>query len=348
MMKEALMMINNLQKNILVLGSGNFGTCLAQHLALKENKVALWSRNSDVCNAINKFHKNPKYLRELNLSGNIFAYNNFKQIDFSELEAIILAIPTQSLREVLTKIKPHHQEHNLLICAAKGIEVNTAKLPSDIISDVFSKDVAHEMAVLSGPSFAVEIAQNQPTGVTAASKNYKNALKTQQLFHAPLFRVYTHHDPIGLEIAGAMKNVIAISAGACQGLGFQNNSLATLITRGLAEMTRIGVALGANPITFNGLGGVGDLFLTCTSEKSRNFRVGKLLGQGLQLDDILEKLGSVAEGVSTSRSAYLLGTKLSIPIPITTAVYQVLHESKKIEQAVEELMTRDAKREYDF
>jgi glycerol-3-phosphate dehydrogenase (NAD(P)+) len=208
-------------------------------------------------------------------------------------------------------------------------------------------DVADNLVALSGPSFAIEVAKRLPTAVTMASLNKDRAVWGQRVFHSPYFRVFTSSDPKSLEVAGALKNIIAIAAGACDGFGYQANSRAALITRGLAEMTRAGVAYGANPLTFNGLSGVGDLFLTCTSQKSRNYRVGYRLGQGEKLENIVQSLGSVAEGVATTKAAYQLSLDMNVDMPITKEVYRVLYEAKPIKEAVLALLNRDAKDEIE-
>ena len=331
-------------RKILVLGAGNFGTCLAFHLSRIGNDVTLWSRSQDVCAAINAEHRNPRYLREFDLPPGLHADHELSEQVASRYEVIVVAVPTQVLRGVLKQIGRVDSEQ-LLVTAAKGIEVGTQRFPLGIIKDVFGADVAHSAAVLSGPSFAIEIVSCQPTAVAMASHDPQRALDAQQVFHDPYFRVYTSADPIGLEVAGAMKNIMAIGAGACAGLGYQNNSRAAIITRGLAEMTRVGVALGALPLTFNGLGGVGDLFLTCSSEKSRNYTVGFRLGRGESLDDILATMGSVAEGVATAKSAHNLTSRMGVSNPITTAIYNVLYDGMPIGEAVQGLMTRDAKPE---
>jgi glycerol-3-phosphate dehydrogenase (NAD(P)+) len=331
-------------EKILVLGAGNFGTCLAQHLAEKGYQVTMWSRSEDVANTINATHKNPKYLNTINLSPRLSATSIINEALIKQHSVIVQATPTQTMREVLLGVKKYWRAELLLICAAKGIEIGSLKLPTDIISEILGADVAAKSTFLSGPSFASEIAAHQPTAVAVASKDASRAAWAQELFHAAHFRVYTSDDPIGLEVAGALKNIVAIAAGASVGIGFQMNSRAALITRGLAEITRIGVALGANPLTFKGLGGVGDLFLTCTSEKSRNFSVGFRLGKGEQLDIVLKEVG-VAEGVTTAKAAYDLVNKLGVDAPIMTEVYRVLYEGKPIAQAVMDLLTREAKPE---
>ena len=261
---------------------------------------------------------------------------------------ILLAVPTQSLREVLTKFRDQIKGHHVLVSASKGIELKTYKLPIDIISDVLGTPFRERTVVLSGPSFAVEIMERQPTAVSIGSENRDLVGEVQEIFHSPIFRAYGVFDPTGLEVAGALKNVIAIASGACGGLGFKLNSRAALITRGLSEITRFGIKLGANPLTFKGLGGVGDLFLTASSEESRNYRVGFLLGQGKSLPTILQTLGSIAEGVATTQAAYDLAQKLGISAPITTAVYSVLYGGESIKEAVVKLISSGSKDEFDY
>jgi glycerol-3-phosphate dehydrogenase (NAD(P)+) len=333
-------------EKILVLGAGNFGTCLAQHLAEKGYHVTMWTRSAAAADAINSTHRNPKYLTTVNLSPRLSATSKITAELMAQVSVVVLATPTQTLREVLGALAPHWRPALLLICAAKGIEMGTLQLPDRVIAEVLGEEAAGDAVFLSGPSFAVEIVSRQPTAVSVASLSATRAHWAQELFHAAHFRVYTSDDPVGLEVAGALKNVVAIAAGASQGIGFQANSRAALITRGLAEITRVGVALGANPITFKGMGGVGDLFLTCTSEKSRNFTVGFRLGKGEALESVLASL-SVAEGVTTAKAAYALAQKLGVEAPITTEVYRVLYEGKPITQAVMDLLTREAKPEFD-
>ncbi len=335
-------------EKILVLGSGNFGTCLAQHLAEKGYHVTLWTRTADVAEAINTNHKNPKYLSTINLSPRLHATTNINEGLLSSVSVVVHVTPLQTMRTVLELVKPFWRKELLLVCAAKGIEVGSMKLPRDIIADTLGEDVAKASVSLSGPSFATEIAARQPTCVAVASHDERCAQWAQELFHAVHFRVYTSDDPIGLEVAGALKNVVAIAAGASVGIGFQMNSRAALITRGLAEITRVGVALGANPLTFKGLGGVGDLFLTCTSEKSRNFTVGYRLGKGEALEHVLASVGSVAEGVATTEAAYNLSNKLGVEAPIIQEAYNVLYRQKPIAQAVMDLLTREAKPEFEI
>jgi glycerol-3-phosphate dehydrogenase len=284
-------------------------------------------------------------LTQYKLSERIEAVTGLEPRYAREVDAIILAVPTQVLRAVLRNWRTAITEEPLLISAAKGVENKTLSLPLSIVASVLGEEIADKTVVLSGPSFASEIMAGQPTGVSLASRSVKRALAGQALCHTPLFRCYTSDDPVGLETAGALKNVVAIAAGATVGLGYQQNSRAALMTRGLAEITRVGLALGANPITFNGLGGVGDLFLTCTSEKSRNFTVGYRLGKGENLDDILRTVGSVAEGVTTAKAAFELAERLKVDTPIIREVHAVLYQAKNIHDSIGALLNRKPKPE---
>ncbi len=330
---------------VLVLGSGNFGTCLAQLFAQNGFDVRLWGILEHVVEHVNEFHRNPDCLTEHLLSEKISATTEIGEHVSMDVDAVVLAVPTQVLREVLKRWKPWLRSGHLLIIAAKGIENNTLSLPLSIISDVLGAPFGHGTVILSGPSFASEIMTGQPTCVSLASHDAKHALLAQEYCHTPLFRCYTSDDPVGLETAGALKNVVAIAVGATVGLGYQQNSRAALMTRGLAEIARIGSVLGANPITFNGLGGVGDLFLTCTSSKSRNYTVGFRLGQGEQLDDIIKTVGSVAEGVTTAKAAFDLVEKHGVDAPIIREVHAVLYRGKRIQDSIDALLNRKPKPE---
>lgn len=335
-------------QHVLVLGAGNFGTCLAQLLAENGHQVTIWSIIDEIVDSINNTHRNSKYLSNASLSERLKATSKLTKDIVDSVDSVVLAIPTQGLREVLTLLKPYAHPDLSIICAAKGIEVDSLQLPGGIIREVLGEDLAEKACYLSGPSFAVEIMDKQPTAVSMASKGAEYCLNAQKLFHNERFRVYTSDDPVGLEIAGALKNVIAIASGAVSGLGYLNNSRAALVTRGLAEITRVGVALGANPLTFTGLGGVGDLFLTCTSEKSRNFTVGYRLGQGEGLKDIMRTMDSTAEGVFTAKAANALTNRLEVSAPICQQVYEVLYREKPIAEAVQALLTRAMKPELEI
>ena len=339
-------MHKNAPQRIIVLGAGNFGTCLAQHLAEKGHLVTLWARSRIVSEAINLEKQNPRYLSHIRLHANISSVDVLSPALIKEFSTIVLAIPTQFIRSVLSAYRSKIHQDQLVVSAIKGIEQGSLCLPAELIAS--SLEYPRKKTVfLSGPSFASEVAEGQPTAVTMASLDETAVRKGQAVFHSPRFRVYTSLDPTGVEIAGALKNVVAIAAGACVGLGFKSNALSALITRGLAELTRFGVALGANPLTFNGLGGVGDLFLTCSSKKSRNFTVGFRLAQGESLEKIMKTLGSVAEGVATTKAAYELGLKQGVRMSITIAVYRVLYENVKVQQAVEDLLNASSRQEFE-
>ena len=332
---------------LLVLGAGNFGTSLAHHLATQGHEVILWSRSQLIVNSINNNGKNCKYLPTINLSSKIKATTDLNQAVQESDGPVVIAIPTQGVRALLQLFDADFlgSSGRFLICCYKGIELGTYCFPLQIVADVLGDDFAHGSVVLSGPTFAAEVVEHLPTCVAVAGKHQANLLQSQKIFHANCFRVYTSEDPRGLEVAGAFKNIIAIAAGACSGLGFAHNSLAALITRGLAEITRIGLKLGAQSLTFNGLGGVGDLFLTCTSQKSRNFRLGYELGQGNSLERAIDNLGSTAEGVSSAQAGYELAQKHQVYMPITEQVYQVLYGKKDIKDAVNDLISGESKPE---
>ncbi|KAI8912620.1 6-phosphogluconate dehydrogenase [Gorgonomyces haynaldii] len=334
------------ETRVLVLGCGNFGTCLADHLASMGTLVTIFSRNPSVATSINESRVNSKYLPHFQLNDNVSAVSVLDETIFLSSTVVLVAIPTQNMRTFLRDVKQYIRPEHLLIFVNKGIEMATNLLPCDIVEQELGKAISDNATFLSvGPSFAVEVMARQPTAVAVASNNPARAKRAQQLFHAPHFRVYDVHDTVGVEIAGALKNVVAIAAGCCSGMGYGMNARAAIITRGLAEIARFGVALGANPLTFSGLAGVGDLFLTATSEKSRNFTVGFRIGQGEKLDDIIASLGSVSEGVPTTKAAYHLAQKLGIDAPITEQVYAVLYENKDLKEAIEDLTGREAHHE---
>lgn len=332
-------------KKTLIIGAGNFGTALGHHLSKKGIDTTILCRSQQLADSINSKNINFKYLPGVKLDPNLKAVANLNSHSKDCFEFIVIATPTQHLREAISPVKGYFSEKTIVTCAAKGIEINSLKLPLTIVLDEVSKISKNNITALSGPSFAIEVINNEPTAVAVASYAEKSALAVQDLFHTDEFRVYTSKDPIGLEISGAIKNVVALASGAAHGMGLAKNSQAALLTRGLAEITRLGIALGAQPLTFSGLGGVGDLFLTCTSTQSRNFRVGYQFGQGKKLEEIIGTLGSVAEGVSTTKSAYQLSRKLGVETPIIDTVHAVIYEKLPIEQAVANLIGRKMKAE---
>lgn len=335
-------------RKALVLGTGNFGTCLANYLAQQGHEVLIWGRSKDIVDSINSHHRNPKYLAHIQLDPRLAAIDTLDPKTLAATEFLVLAIPTQSLRQVLRPIAKSMAKGCIVVCAVKGIENDTFSFPIQIIEQELGPQSKDKIVVLSGPSFAIEVAEKQPTAVSIACKDPETNRQTQALFHSSLFRVYTTNDPIGLEVAGSLKNVIAVASGAAAGLGFQQNARAALLARGLAEIARIGAALGANPLTFMGLGGVGDLFLTCTSEKSRNYTVGYRLGQGESLEVVLKTLGSVAEGVSTTKAAFELCEKLKVDSPIIHVVYSVLYGGATVSSGLHLLLNREMKAEISY
>jgi len=334
---------------VLVFGAGNFGSCLASHLGDVDHNVFLWAREERIVKYFNEHKRNLVYLPDHEFPPNIVAVGpDLPSKEFIDgMDVLLFAIPTQFLRGTLKILRSVIDPENLplLIFVNKGIEVGTNALSLEIIADTWGPDVAKAATFISGPSFAKEIVMRQPTSVSVASFTEEEAVKATNLFHQPHFRCYIGTDPIGTELAGALKNIYAIASGMSDGLGYLNNARAMIITRGLSEMTVIGAAYGADPLTFLGLAGVGDLFLTCTSSNSRNYTVGYRLGQGESLDHIIKTLGSVAEGVETTKGVKKFIDELEVRAPIATAVYEVLFNGKDVRDAVKELSELPPSRE---
>lgn len=330
--------------NVCVLGGGSWGTALADLLSRKGEATTLWMIEEDIAAAIESRHENPRYMKGHALPESLRATNDLAGA-LKGAEAVVIVVPSHAVREVLTKARDHIPRDVPLIAASKGIENDSLMTIAEVVEDVLPEPYHPYVACLSGPSFAKEVCSQQPTAVTIAAYWPKVASQAQALFTTPYFRTYTSNDVVGVELGGALKNVIAIGAGIADGLGFGHNTRAALITRGLAEISRLGTARGANPLTFMGLAGMGDLILTCTGELSRNRTVGYQLGQGKKLAQILVDLGMVAEGVKTAKSAHDLGLEVGVDLPITDAVYAVLYEDKSPKEAVYELMTRELKPE---
>jgi glycerol-3-phosphate dehydrogenase (NAD(P)+) len=265
----------------------------------------------------------------------------------SQKDLVLIVTPSHVMRDVSGKMRGHIDPHTIVVSASKGIEIGTHLTMSGILAQTLPELSSDRIAVLSGPSFAKEVARQVPTVITVAAHNKPVAAKVQQVFATPYFRVYTSKDMIGVELGGSVKNVIAIAAGIIDGMGLGLNTRAALITRGLIEMRRLGVKLGASPRTFTGTAGIGDLVLTCTGDLSRNHTVGKKIGQGMKLSQILEEMHMVAEGVKTARSVYNLSGKLGVEMPICHQIYHILYEDVPPKQALQKLMTRDLKDELD-
>lgn len=329
-------------------GAGNFGTCLADHLAFIEHQVTIYARSKHVSELINQEHRHPICFPKHKLTSSLKSCSTLSKEFVESFDVLLFAIPTQNLRKFLSQIKDWVHSKQTFLFVNKGLELGTLMLPSEIVTAVLGDSRGNKAVFLSGPSFAQEVVTRQLTAVCVASNDQSEALRIQRMFNAPFFRVYVSDDPIGVETAGAIKNVIAIGSGICEGLGMQMNARAALVTRGLSEITQIGVAKGGNPITFLGLSGMGDLMLTCSSSKSRNFTVGFRLGKGEKLEDIIQSIGSVAEGVKTTKAAFQLCKSLNVDCPIIQEMYLNLFEGKSIVQSIKDLMYRDPTVEMKF
>lgn len=329
-----------------VIGAGSFGTCLAILLAERGQQVDLWARDPGLAEAITRHHRNPRYLTEFRLPESIRATASLEEA-LADKEIVLSVLPSHGVREVWSKAGRFVGATTLIVSATKGIEVGTGMLMTQVLRDVLAPELGERLVVLSGPSFAREIAERRPTAITVASENEGFAIAVQSLLSSELLRCYSNTDVLGVELAGALKNVIAIAVGAVDGMELGLNARAATITRGLAEITRLGTALGANPLTFLGLSGLGDLVLTCTGDLSRNRRVGFEIGRGKKLEDVLAGLHQVAEGVLTTRSAYELSRRHEVYMPITEEIYHVLYEGKDLRDAVHALMTGQLRSEHE-
>ena len=328
-----------------VVGSGAWGTALAAHAARLGHAVTLWALEPDVAEEIRTRHSNSIYLPGLPLPESLDATSDIGAA-VAGTDVVILVPPSSHLRSVVAKVAPALGPETILVVATKGIEEGSLKLMSEVIVET-APEVEERLVFLSGPSFAKEVARGLPTNVVVASEDIASAHSVQELIHAPNFRSYASADPIGVQVGGAIKNVLAVATGACDGLGFGDNARAAVITRGLAEMTRLGVALGANALTFLGLAGVGDLFLTCAGDLSRNRTLGKQLALGVDPKAYLASQRSVAEGFSTSAAAKALADKLGVEMPITENVFEVLHRGRPLKEAVKMLLERGYRDELD-
>jgi glycerol-3-phosphate dehydrogenase (NAD(P)+) len=333
-----------MSERIGVIGAGSWGTTLADLLARKGHEVTLWAYEPDLVAELRDTGVNSRFLPQIPLSPEL-QYTNSLAEAAAGAGIVLFVSPTQVMRSVLRQILPHLPAGIPLVSASKGIELDTLLTMSQLFRELLPPARHREIAVLSGPSFAREVARQMPTAVTVAAVDDEIARRVQTAFTTDCFRVYTNGDLVGVELGGAIKNVIALAAGISDGLGFGHNTRAALITRGLAEMSRLGRVLGADPATFAGLAGMGDLVLTCTGDLSRNRTVGLRIGQGETLEAILDSMTMVAEGVKTSESARMLAERHGVEMPIIQQVYQIIHEGKSARQAVIELMTRNPRAE---
>jgi glycerol-3-phosphate dehydrogenase (NAD(P)+) len=328
---------------VAVLGAGSFGTCLAV-LAAREHDVTIWAREAAVAASIERERRNLRYLPEIELPKALRATSDLGEA-LAGRELVICAVPSHGVRAVMAEASGHMNSESILVSTVKGIEVDTGMLMHQVFEDVLPPSFHARLVVLSGPSFALEVAQRQPTAVTLACREEAYAISVQTALSCPWFRCYTHDDVVGVEVGGALKNVVAIAVGMCDGLGRGLNARAGLMTRGLREITRLGESLGANPLTVLGLSGMGDLVLTCTGELSRNRQVGLELGRGRALRDIVDGMQQVAEGVRTTFAVCALAERLGVEMPIAHAVRAVLKGELSPEQAGQHLMTRQLRSE---
>ena len=327
--------------SICVAGGGSWGTALGHLLARGGHHVCLWMRDATVAKAVNEKHENPRYLPNLPLDERLTATTDPAALDRS---LVVLAVPCQQLRGWFTEHARHFQPRVVLVNAAKGIETGSLATCAEMTAQTLGH-LNPRYAVLSGPSFAADVLRDLPTAVVMAAYDEELGRYLRDIFSGPVFRCYSSTDVTGVEMGGALKNVMAIAAGTCDGLGLGANSRAALITRGLAEMSRLGVARGAQAHTFMGLSGLGDLTLTCTDDLSRNRQVGLRLGRGEKLDHITQSLGMVAEGVKTTAAIYDMAQKLGVDAPLTNAVHSILYESQSPQAALRDLMGRTLREE---
>lgn len=328
---------------ITLCGGGSWGTAIARLLSNKGHELNFYIRNKEVIEDIRKNKENTKYLPGAKFEKEINLTNNLDSV-LQDIDVFIIAVPTSSIREVLTSIKGKISKDVIIVNLSKGIEVESLDRISEISSEIL-KD--NPFVALSGPSHAEEVGKDIPTTLVASSENLKVAQTIQHEFSTPIFRIYTNPDLVGVEMGGALKNIIALAAGMNDGLAYGDNSKAALMTRGIYEMSKLGISLGANPHTFNGLSGIGDLIVTCTSMHSRNRRAGILIGEGKSMEEACNEVGQVVEGVKTVKSAYKLAKLKNIEMPITNALYKVLYEGYDPNKAVYELMTRENKDEIE-
>lgn len=329
-----------------VIGAGAWGTALANHLAEKGFDVDLWAFEAEVCADILEARENKLFLPGIRLSQNIRPSNDLDRVAAGK-DLLLLVMPSHVFRSVAVNLVHHPAERTYIVSASKGIENETHLTMSGILQQILPPRLHSQITVLSGPSFAREVAQKIPTAVTVAARNPEVARQVQRAFAAQYFRVYTSYDVIGVELGGAVKNVMAIAAGISDGLGLGFNTRAALITRGITEIQRLGRRLGADSKTFMGLAGIGDLVLTCTGTLSRNWSLGHKLGQGMKLDPILSETRTVAEGVKTTKSVHNLSRKIGVEMPIAEQIYRILYEDLDPKEALRILMSRDLRQEHD-
>ncbi|QDK71128.1 NAD(P)H-dependent glycerol-3-phosphate dehydrogenase [Lactococcus protaetiae] len=334
-------------QKIAVLGPGSWGTALSQVLNDNGHEVRIWGNNPEQITEINEQHTNQRYFKDIILDKKIKAFTDLSEA-IEGVDAVLFVVPTKVTRLVAKQLAEvlRHKVH--ILHASKGLEQGTHARISSILEEEIPSEYRGEIVVVSGPSHAEETIVRDITLISAASKNHDEAKYAQNIFSNDYFRLYTNTDVVGVETAGALKNIIAVGAGALHGLGFGDNAKAAIITRGLTEITRLGVAMGAEPLTYSGLSGVGDLIVTGTSVHSRNWRAGDALGRGEKLEDVERNMGMIIEGVSTTKAAYELAQQLNIDMPITETIYKVLYEGLDAKVGILDIMRRETRAENEF
>ncbi len=330
-----------MKKRITILGGGSWGTALAKLLSENGHMVTVWLRDEEQCRELTTERENKKYLPGVIIPDNIVFTSNINE-SLKDAEYILIVTPTQKIRTVLKQIDSEYKKNKIIINASKGIEIGTMCLVSDIVREETEDCI---FADLTGPSIAKEVVAKMPTAITGACKDNKAASDIQDMFMSSYFRVYTNDDVVGAELGGALKNIIALGAGISDGIGYGDNAKAALMNRGIVEIARLGIAMGADVETFFGLSGIGDLMVTCMSKFSRNWNAGYLIGQGYSKEDAAKKVGMVVEGISTTYAAYELSKKLNVEMPIVNAMYDLLENNVDVKETVNNLMLRDKKEE---
>lgn len=330
-----------MKTQIAILGGGSWGTALAKLLSENGNKVTVWIRNEEHCKELREVRINKKYLPNVKIPLDIVFLSDINE-SVKNAQVILIVTPTQVVRNTLKQIEDEYKTDKIVINASKGIEVGTLNRVSEIVSQ---ETINCKFAVLTGPSHAEEVGLSMPTAITVACEDKDTGELIQDLFMSSYFRVYTNEDVIGAELGGALKNIIALGAGISDGVGYGDNAKAALMNRGIVEIARLGIALGADIHTFSGLSGIGDLIVTCTSSHSRNRSAGYLIGQGYTKDEAVKKVGMVVEGISTTYAAYDLAKKMNIDMPIVDAMYDILEKNADVKETVSKLMIRERKDE---
>lgn len=336
-----------MRTKVAFIGAGSWGTSMAAIVASKEeHDVVLWARRAEVAETINVYHENPQYLPDSPLPESLRATNDLEEAVVAA-EVVVMGVPSHGFRNILREIVPLADSDPCYLSLTKGLEVDTRMRMSEVIAQEVDGIAEDKVAVLTGPNLAKEIVRGFPAASTIACRDDKTAARLQEIVHTERFRTYRNTDVVGSEIGGALKNVVAIAAGIADGLGFGDNTKATVVTRGLAEMARFGVKFGAHPLTLLGLAGVGDLMATCASPQSRNHSVGIELGKGRKIDEIIGSMNSVAEGVKSCKPIYELGRERDVWMPITENIVQICHEGATTEEVLTDLLSREIRSEFE-